>query len=339
MHAIKKITKEKIILLIIAIILIASFLSILIPHLPLFVAPKVTNIIPSPIQYGAFESYSISPDGKYLYTDTYDKIDIETGQLVDIIPGIVVIKNILNQFELKTSFSTFSLSPDEKYLIMADLKESTVIDEDLKFLEMGKIVNFQTREFKYIPDDLIVYSWNPNDSNVFLSNYGFVKINEDIENITYHFGLDGWDEFDYRGSKLMGNAGAVWDITNNIPIILVQENNNIFQLVNVGNIEYKDFTFPINLFKKFMDQETNVIFGFDPSGQYLIYEKIESNLDTSIWVIDWQTLKQKEIFRMSDYDSEMPVITDAVLSSDGTRILIERKDSNFIILELSSNER
>lgn len=335
----KKITKEKIILLIIAIILIAGFLSILIPHLPLLRAPKVTNIIPSPIQYGDYQSYTISPDGKYLYTDTYDKIDIETGQLVDIIPGIVVIKNILNQFDLKTSFSTFSLSPDEKYLILADLKESTVIDEDLKFLEMGKITNFETRKFEFIPDDLIVYSWNPNDSNVFLSNYGVVKINEDIENITYHFSLDGWDEFDYREAKLMGNAGAVWDITNNIPIILVQENNNIFQLVNVGNIEYEDITFPINLFKEFTDQETNIISGFDPSGQYLIYEKIESNLDTSIWVFDWQTLKQKEIFRMSDYDSEMPAITNLIISSDGTRIIVERKDSNFLILELTSTER
>ncbi len=330
----KKITKEKIALLIIALILIAGYLSFLIPHLPPIGAPKVTNIIPSSIQYGDYESYTISSDGKYLYTNTYEKIDAVTSQFVDYIPGTIVLKNTLDLFDLKTSFSTFTLSPDEKYLIMADLKESTITDEKLKFLEMGKITNLETRKFEYVPDDLIVYSWNPNDTNIFLSNYGVVKINEDIENITYHFGLDGWDEFDYRGAKLMGNAGAVWDISKNIPIILIQENNNIYQIVNVGNIKYDDITFPINLFKNSTNKETNVILGFDPSGQYLIYEKIESNLDTSIWAIDWKTLKQKEIFRMSDYDSKMPVITDAVLSSDGTRILVERKDSKFLILEI-----
>ncbi len=327
MHAIKKITKEKTILLFIVIILITGFLSILIPHLPPIGTPKVTNIIPSPIQFGDYASYTINKDGKFIYTNSFEKIDLETGQALENTSiDLTSFATATKKYGL-VEYKTFSLSPDEKYLIISSPTEDTISENAPFYFQKNIIFNLESNKHIPIVNDLDIISWNPDDSNILFTKNGLFLIENDselfVEQIVEH-------------PNYIGNGMVLWDSKTKLPMAFINLLDGKY-IIAKTEFNNDDINFPIDLFEIDNDEEIIFVDGFDPTGEFIIFQKYEtlnSKIDSSIWILNWKSMEMTEIFRMSEYDESLPAILNIIWSADSSRILVERENSNFLILEI-----
>ncbi len=294
--------------------------------------PTIEKIIPSNIQQSDYLSYSLTSDGNYIFTNTFEKIDVISGEPVYLPQFLSSFRMAFKLLPLQ-EFSTFSLSPDDKYLIVSNQTLNDIeVDESNEFLK-NKIFDFENNEIYNFKDDINIFSWNPFDTNIFLSDRG-------IQNIDGTLKIDM--EQKIENPILFGNSTVLWDKKTNLPIGLISLNDSNYVISSLSNININLFSTPIEIFLQNENNERNLPIGFDNTGNYLLYIKyvdIGSDIDSTVWLLDWRTSKEIELFRMSDYDSKMPIITNAIWSADGTKILIERYNTNFIVLSLKNNNK
>ena len=323
----KKITKEKIALLIIALILIASYLSFLIPNLSSIDFPKLTDVILSPIKYGDYRSYTLNKDGKYIYTNSFERIDLETGQVLESTSIDLTAFAMASKKYGLVEYETFSLSPDEKYLVISSPKEDTITENAPFYFHKNIIFNLESENFIPIVNDLDILSWNPVNSNILFTTKGFYQ----MENETEHPAEQIVDHPNY-----VGNGKLLWDSNTNLPMAFINLLDGKY-IITKSEFNNDDINFPIDLFEIDNGEEIVIVDAFDPTGEFVIFQKYEilnSKLDSSIWILHWKSMEMIELFRMSEYDKSLPAILNIIWSADGTRILVERENTSFLIFEI-----
>ena len=301
--------------------------------------PYIADVNEKKINYLDFNSYALNFDGEYIYTDSYKKINTNTGEIN--YPQIFSIYRMMTRWENNekfVKFSIMSISPDERYLVFSVPIKSSINPNTPDLLAKSKIIDLQTGTVRFVKDDFVILSWNPNKPDLLISSYGYFRIStEDNEiNLT---AINSRDKYNYSNSEKVGNGMFIWDKQTFAPLAKIDRIDNTIIIENSDLIKTGLFDTPFVLFEENYANGKNTPIGFDLSGEYFLYLKRENQNSTievnySLWMVDLNLEKKFELFRISEYDDSRQEIVNVTWSIDNTYIVIERKNESFLIIEL-----
>jgi len=300
---------------------------------------------------------ALTPDGNYLTLSDFSQIALKNGE-----ENYPFDDYISQEWQSSHAIKGLKWSSDGQYLAIT----TSILTSNPAILNPVYVIDTKNYSISSELNIAPFLSWSPFNNEYILAN---LPDSKGIKQSVYS--VKNWTPISSKVTNSennvnFGGAGYfLWSRQLNLPIARIdwrdpinfaggtetQEVGLVTFMSKNGEIEWDYSTHIKKYTSSPPDNAINAI--FDPSGKYILIlqwkcsangthqcslypdKKYFNNIiDTALILVDWQTGEQKELIRLSKIDPINFVGLNTEWSSDGSTVLVWRKDASPIVLKI-----